>query len=653
MNNIIQRKAIKWKKFIFPVIVYLTGVILFTLINYQRTKSSLIKQIDRNLFIAAQSVKAALPSDFHDRALNAESITAKEDLLNIKTLTTLANSMKIDYLYTVIIRNRKAYFTSCSTNLQELKNKNGVNYLLQYSEASREMLNIPINQKIVYETTFDRWGTYRTVLVPVVTKSGNLYILGADYELKYINEILKKEVLISSLIVLFLSLLILPFAYKLYKMEKNYRCFLQAKVEERTAQLSREISERNKTQEQLKESLTHSEELAEKAQEANKAKGEFLATMSHEIRTPLNVIVGMSSLLNQSGISSEQSEYLRIIKGASEHLLHVIGDVLDFSHIESRKVEIENVKFDIKELVNYSLSSFMNLAKHKEIFLKGIVDEKVPQYLTGDPSYVRQILFNLIGNAVKFTETGGVNLTVTLSKFDNVENKIELLFKVSDSGIGIPKSKEQYIFEKFSQADSSTRRRYGGSGLGLAICKHLICLLSGKIWFESKEGEGSNFYFTINFGLPGTESIKQIGLSDSNSEVDNFKLRNLNILLAEDNVLNVKVAKSFLEKSGHKVTVAENGRVVLEKVKENSFDLILMDIEMPEMDGIEAAQIIREGGINIIDKNIPIIALTAHALNEIKEKCQLAGMNHFIAKPMDFKKLDFAMAQVLKEANYL
>ncbi len=650
MNNKSNKRSINWKKFIFPVVVYLVGVFLFTWISYQRTKNSLIKEIDRDLFIAAQSVNSALSSDFYARALNQNSIGADEDARNIRALSMLANRMKIKYFYTLCVSNGKAYLTSSSATLEELKSNNVSRYWLEYSEASKELLNIPKNKKIVYETTADRWGSFRTVLIPILSKDGNIAIVGADYEIKYIDSILKRETLISYLFALFLSLLIIPFTYKMYKMEKNYRYFLQAKVEERTSQLGREIFERNRTQEQLKESLTQSEELAEKAQEANKAKGEFLATMSHEIRTPLNVIVGMSSLLNNTGVSSEQSEYLRTIKGASEHLLNVIGDVLDFSQIESRKVEIENVKFDIKELVNYSLSSFMNIAKHKELFLKGIIDEKVPQYLTGDPSYVRQILFNLIGNAVKFTETGGVNLTVNLSKFDNVENKVELLFKISDSGIGIPKNKEQFIFEKFSQADSSTRRRYGGTGLGLAICKHLICLLSGKIWFDSKEGDGSNFYFTINFGLPGTESIKQIGLDNSE---DNFKLRNLNILLAEDNVLNVKVAKSFLEKSGHKVTVAENGKVVLEKIKDNAFDLILMDIEMPEMDGIEAAQVIREGGINIKDKNIPIIALTAHALNEIKEKCQLVGMNHFIAKPMDFKKLDFAMAQVLKEANYL
>lgn len=651
MNNITKRKSIPWKKFIFPVVLYLIGVVFFTWYNYQRTKTTLIGEIDRDLFIAAQSLKNTLSGDFHDRALAIDSVDKKEDIQNIKVLTELANRLKIDFLYTLIIKDGKAHFTSCSTTLNELNKKEEAHYWLEYPEASTELLNISKINKTIYETTSDRWGTFRTVLIPAVSNNGNFYVLGADYEISYLNEILRKEIFISSILAFFLSLLILPFTYRMYKMERNYRFFLQAKVEERTAQLTREISERKKTQEQLTESLAKSEELAEKAQEASKAKCEFLATMSHEIRTPLNVIVGMSSLLNQPGISQEQAEYLRTIKGASEHLLNVIGNVLDFSHIESRKVEIENVRFDIKELVNYSLSSFMNLSKHKEISLKGKINDNVPQYLTGDPSYLRQILFNIIGNAVKYTEQGEVMLNVSLNNFNSEENKVELLFKISDTGIGIPSDKERFIFEKFSQTDSSTRRRYGGSGLGLAICKHIVSLLDGQIWYDSEEGKGSNFYFRINFGLPGFEITNNTELNEGNNYENKINLRSLNILLAEDNVLNVKVAQSFLEKSGHTVTVAKNGKVVLEKVKENTYDLILMDIEMPEMDGIEAAQIIREGGIDIVDKNIPIIALTAHALNEIKERCQLAGMNHFIAKPIDFKGLDVVMAKVLSGTN--
>ena len=647
MNKLTHKKSQKWKKFIFPVCVYVIGIFVFTGVNYERTKSNLLSGIDRNLFIAAQCIKNTLPSDFHDRALNFNSINKTEDWKNIKALSKLAYITKINFLYTIVIKNGKAYFTSCSTTSDELKNHNEVHYWLEYAEASKALLNIPISRKTVYETTSNRWGTFRSAVIPIISQTGNLYLVGSCYKISYITLILHKEVVISVIFALFLSFLVIPFAYYMLKMQKNYSYFLHTKVQERTVQLSHEISERKRAQEQLTESLAKSEELAEKAQEANKAKSEFLATMSHEIRTPLNVIIGMSALLNNPAISQEQAEYLGTIKGASEHLLNIIDNILDFSQIEANKVNIENVKFDINELVNYSVNSFMNLAKYKEIGLKSLINEKVPKFITGDPSYLRQILFNLLSNAVKFTEKGEVSLFIYLNKYDNNTNKVELLFKITDSGIGIPVEKEKIIFDKFSQADSSTRRKYGGTGLGLAICKHLVSILDGKIWFESKAGHGSTFYFTLNFGLPGLELSGKNSKPDEYKVDDNYKLRNLNILLAEDNLLNVKVTKSFLQKSGHTVTVVSNGNEVMQKIKDNSYDLILMDIEMPEMDGIEAAQLIREGGSNVKNKNIPIIALTAHALDEIKDKCKYAGMNHFITKPIDFKKLDFAMTQVL------
>ncbi len=639
MNNTIENKFKNRKKLILPVCLYLIGIVIFTTINYERTKNILLKEIDRNLFIAANSVKTSLPSDFHDRA-----ISENEDWQNIKTLTELAEQIKINFLYTIVIKNNKVYFTSCSTTINELKNRNEVHYLQEYPKASEELLNIPKNKKEIFQTTTNKSGTYRLALIPAYSPNGNLYIIGANYDISFVKGFLNKEVLISSIFALLLSLLVLPFAYLMIKSEKSYNYFLQTKVQERTVQLTHEINQKNKVQEQLTDSLAKSEELADKAKEANKTKDEFLATMSHEIRTPLNVIVGVSTLLNQSEISQEQSEYLTTIKSASEHLLSIVDDILDFSLIESKKVIIENVKFDVYEVVNYSVSSFTNLANHKQISLKGNVNERVPQFILGDQSYLRQILFNLIGNAVKFTEKGGVIINVTLNSFDGNNNKVELLFKIEDSGIGISPENEKFIFEKFSQVDSSTRRKYGGTGLGLAICKHLLDILGGKIWFESKLNKGSIFYFTLYFDLPNIQNDSQLN-SNNNVQV-NIKLPKLNILLAEDNLLNVKVAKSFLEKSGHNVTIANNGKEVLRILETNIFDVILMDVEMPEMDGIQASQIIRNEG-----NKTPIIALTAHALTDIKEKCELAGMNHFIAKPIDFKNLESVISKVLEQSK--
>ena len=639
-----------FKKLLIPFLIYIFGVVVLTWINYQRTKTILLSGVDKNLYLAAQTIRIALPGNLHDYATNKRAVSVSNDWRNIKKLTELALYLKIDFLYTIVIKDGKAYFTCCSTTAKEIEEHSEAHYWTEYPEASEELLNIRKTNKVIYETTVDRWGTFRSVLVPTYSPNGNLYVLGADYEISYITNILHKEVLISALIAFILSLLIIPFAIILIRIEKGYSSFLKEKIQERTKQLTQEIIERKRTEEQLNEALINSEELAEKAHDANKAKGEFLATMSHEIRTPLNVIVGMSSLLNQSGVSPEQSDYLKTINDSSDHLLNLIDNILDFSLIESRKVQIEHIQFDIHELINYSVSSFMSVAKHKNIILESDTDERIPKYLKGDPSYLRQVLFNLIGNAIKFTERGMITVKVSFVKILAESRQIELKFTVTDTGIGIPDQVKEDIFEKFRQSDSSTKRKYGGTGMGLAISKHIISLLNGSIWFESDEGKGSSFYFTLVFGLQDLEESKKANI-ESEGYIDEINLHSLHILLAEDNKLNVKVAKSFLEKLGHNVTVALNGLEAIQFMTERKFDLILMDIEMPEMDGIEAATKIREGYDGITDVDIPIIALTAHALTDIREQCNSAGMNYFITKPLDFKLLNGIIGKVLQEAG--
>ena len=648
MPNLNYIRPTLYKKLFFPILIYLLGVIIFTWINYQRTKTILLTGVDRNLYLAAQTIKIALPGNYHDYATNEKAVGLDKDWKNIKKLTELALYLKVDYLYTIVIKDGKAYFTSCSTTANEINEHSEAHYWTEYPEASDDLLKLKIDRKVIYNTSEDRWGTFRTVIIPAYSPNGNMYAVGAEYEISHITSILHREVLISVLIAFLLSLLVIPFTIVLIRLEKVYNKFLKDKIQERTKQLTQEIIERKRTEEQLNEALINSEELAEKAHDASKAKGEFLATMSHEIRTPLNVIVGMSSLLNQSGVSPEQSDYLKTINDSSDHLLNLIDSILDFSMIESRKVQIENVKFDIHELINYSISSFMNVAKHKGIILESDTDERIPKYLKGDPSYLRQVLFNLIGNAIKFTERGMITVKVSFVKILAEKRQVELKFMVSDTGIGIPEHIKEDIFEKFRQSDSSTKRKFGGTGMGLAISKHIISLLNGTIWFESDEGKGSSFYFSLAFDFQDIEEANDKEYTFGKETDEEIKLPQLKILLAEDNMLNVKVAKSFLTKLGHNVTVALNGIEVLQYMKEEHYDLILMDIEMPEMDGIEAATKIRMGHEGISDTRIPIIALTAHALTDFRERCNDAGMNQFITKPLDFKKLESLIGNVLK-----
>lgn len=643
------------KKLIFPLLIYIAGVSVFAVINYNRCKSILLQGIDRNLFIAAQSVKNVLTPDFHDNVTGPSSVNPVTDWENIRLLTTLANNIKINFVYTIVIKNGKAYFTSCSTTASELENHSEAHYWFEYPEASAELLNMERTKEIVYETTDDRWGTFRSVLVPALSPKGNFYVVGADYEISYINKVLWKEILISLAIALFLSLLVLPMAFAMLKIEKQYSKLLQAKIQERTKQLTREITERKRTEQHLNESLLKTEELAEKAQSASIAKNEFLNTMSHEIRTPLNVIVGMSSLLSGTAPTEEQKDYIRTIKDSSDHLLNLIDGILDFSMLETKQVEIENVSFDLREITRYAINSFMNLAKHKSISLESTVDDNIPKLIKGDPGYLRQILFNLVGNAVKFTETGQVRLEVFFKRIIPETRQIELDFRVSDTGIGIPDNHKQHIFDKFRQGDGSYTRKYGGAGMGLAISRHLISLLKGKLWFESAQDVGTTFYFSLVFDLPTLEESEFSKTPGGQQEYaeQSVKLPELDILLAEDNKLNVKVVKSYLEKSGHRIDVALNGLEVIDKLKLNKYDIVLMDIEMPEMDGIAATKKIREGFEGFSDTKLPVIALTAHALSEIKDKSTAAGMNHFITKPIDFNKLNILMANVLREAGRL
>jgi len=638
MQNEKKNKIINKKKLVIPICLYLLGIIFFIIFNYSRTQKSLIESIDNNLFVAANSIKSALPNNFHDRINSKNSINQSEDWLNTIKLTDLAHNQHIAFLYTIVIINNKAYFTSCSTNDSELKNKTYVKYWDEYPEASTDLLNMISTKKIIHETTTDKWGTFRSVLVPQFSNKGNFYITGADYNIDFVNDKLNFEILISVIFGILLSLLALPFSYTLIKSEKNYNKYLQTKVNDRTQQLTSEINEKSKIQEQLKSQLKITEELALKANNANKAKDEFLATMSHEIRTPLNVIVGISTLLNQNDVSNEQSEHYVTLKSASEHLLNIVDNILNFTLIEAKKIVVENTSFNIIETINYSINSFKNIAQFKglKIFLK--IDEKIPQIVIGDQSYLRQILYVLISNAVKFTENGFVNVSAKILNFNTNNNKAEIMFTIEDTGIGISSKTKKDIFEKFSQIDSSISRRYGGTGLGLAICKNLLDILGGKIWFESEINNGSKFYFTLCYTVPSNDLLNENKVDSENAK----KLPSLSILLAEDNLLNVKVAKSFLEKAGHKLTVASNGLEVIKITKTQKFDLILMDVEMPEMDGIKASQILRFDGITT-----PIIALTAHALSDIKDKCKNAGMNYFISKPIDFKNLDNIILNVL------
>lgn len=407
-----------------------------------------------------------------------------------------------------------------------------------------------------------------------------------------------------------------------------------------------DISAEEKTSMMLKESESRARELAVQAEAASIAKSEFLANMSHEIRTPMNGIIGMVQLLEFTSLSKEQHNYLNAIKSSSNSLLTLINDILDLSKIESGRIELEQIDFSLRTSIRDVISCQNALAELKGIGITMVIPDDVPDRLIGDPLRLKQILINLLNNGIKFTYQGNLSISVSATGHDN--DRTMLLFAVKDTGIGISQEAVSRIFEPFSQADSSTTRKYGGTGLGLAICTRLTQLLGGEIRVESAEGIGSTFFVQLPF------QVNSKAVTDSSLVRDNYStpLRKglpLHILVVDDSELNLQVASRLLQKFGYTVSEACNGVDAINKWKNGRFDMILMDIQMPVMDGIAATRAIREmetetGG------HIPIIALTARVLQD--EHAAIMGdssFNGFIAKPIVLDLLLAEIARVLGE----
>ncbi len=382
----------------------------------------------------------------------------------------------------------------------------------------------------------------------------------------------------------------------------------------------------------------------DRAEKMSQAKGEFLANMSHEIRTPMNGVIGTLQLLEGTTLDASQREYVHVAHKSADALLAILNDILDLSKIEAGKLSLEDIPFDLRELVQELVVLHSLKAEQKGIELNSEINEQVPDVIVGDPTRVRQILVNLITNALKFTSEGEVSITINIK--EKTEDKVLLRIEVSDTGVGIPLDKQQKLFSAFTQADGSTTRKYGGTGLGLAIVRQLVEMMNGELGIDSDAGKGARFWFEIPMGISQEPLMTPV----SKPQTENKQLEGC-VLLVEDNPVNEMVARKMLEKLGLDSITATNGQQALDLLESEPVDVVLMDCQMPEMDGFEATRHLREREKLADAAALPVIAMTANVMEGDRERCLQAGMDDYLGKPVRMDELESTLRRWLNPAD--
>ncbi|HVL02449.1 MAG TPA: ATP-binding protein [Dongiaceae bacterium] len=606
----------RWK-FTALATLYVLACGIYMLYLYAQAKQAIDDNINNKLYFSALATSAILGDTYHDNLIDKQSKTSEEDWAAIQKLTRYNKQAGLSFIYTVIRRDSQAYLISSSASEEELRDNDYVRFFDPYPDVSPALLASLDTGRTNWVDYTDHWGEFRAVFVPLKSRDGTPYVAGAEISLLEYNRLLRHEalaligfaILTFAALAVLLALYLLRMRLHLHQLQGNEEALEKARVA---------------------------------AESASRAKSEFLATMSHEIRTPMNGIIGAAELMKFGRLDEQQREYLGIIQSSGQSLLTMINDILDLSKIESGKLELDNRRVELRPVIWEVVELLRPSLKSDAVTLGSEIAAEVPEYVVADPQRLRQVLINLLGNAVKFTASGRVTLSVGMTNVTNDE--AELLFQVRDTGIGIPPDQLQLLFQPFTQVDTSASRRFGGTGLGLSICKRLVNLMGGQIQATSQLGQGSVFSFTLPADDVNDPAILEKSLPDETRPLPH--LPPLRVLVAEDNPVNQTIAHVMLRKLGLQADLVDNGNGVLSACQARTYDLILMDVNMPGMDGLEATQRLRT---LTLPHQPYIIAFTANAFSEERERCLAAGMNDYLTKPLRMHDLADALQRAARQ----
>ncbi|CAH0314877.1 Sensory/regulatory protein RpfC [Pseudomonas sp. Bi123] len=595
------------------LLVYIVGVSGYIYYLYVETQGILTDNINNKLLHAALGASAILGDRYHDNLIDKQSKTEAQDWDAIQRLSRFNESMGTAFVYSVVKRAGEAYLVSSSASKKEIQEQNFVRFFDPYPDASQALLDSFERTEPTWIDYSDHWGDFRAVFVPMKSQDGTVYVVGAEMTLADYYHQLNQDSLhhILLAILVFLAFSLLRMRAHLQQLQINEQVLNQAK---------------------------------NTAEDADRSKTRFLATMSHEIRTPMYGVIGATELLAGSALTPEQINLVKTIHTSGRTLLSLIDNILDLAKIEAGKLELKPRVFDVRVLVSSSIEMIRQNIQDKPIVLEAQVSPDVPPWVKADSDCLRQILINLLGNAVKFTEAGQVSLVVTTRGYGP---RARLDFSIRDTGIGIPLARQSSLFKPFTQFKGPTSQRFTGSGLGLSICKNLVEAQQGTLSFTSQPGVGSTFFFSLPMEL---FSVSEIPI-ESNQAAVGFDASfaqdyPLDILLVENHPINQKVALAMLQALGYTPDLASNGLEAVNQCMTSTPDIIFMDINMPVMDGLAAMRKIRQRPQG---DTCYIVAFTANAFSSEIERFRAAGANDILTKPTNFQSLTRVLQRA---ANY-